>query len=229
MKRLSELGQHDPYFNLKGARIGDKYEEGFKISLFAYILIIKYIGFFSLNINSWLRSTPKGDDDFTLFFEYLMNKALKELPPYNNQIVFRMDSPGIEFDVLKIWYSKRIGEVISFPNFLSTSKYRWNTSHIFFKIHTSQKSQARDVQYISDKPKEKELIFLSRSKFRIIGVNDEKENQFIELQEVDRIHNDVINMDSCVYINDKEIEKLLGLDDRNDDDYIPSFIERGLI
>lgn len=228
MIRLRSFSESNHYFNVGKNRF-DPYFETQYLSKNAHFLISKYLGGLSSMVNRDLRSSIKKKGSFLVLYEYLLNKALDELPTCRDEVVYRMDTPiaNIDFDIIKIWYQKRIGQVIMFPNFLSTSKDRWNNESIVFKIKTTVLGGAKDLSEISDKLNEKEVLFKSRSKFKIVGINEKEE--YIKLNEVKRNYSKVIIMNDCTYINDKEIGKLLGMDEYNDEDQTLSLSDRGLI
>ena len=171
MQRLIELH----YESRKYISLSKKNENHSNVSDFASSLLTNYTGL--TYINTYLRkskSTRKSEyNDGKELLEYLLNKALDELNGHNNQIVYRMDSPNISFDILKLWYKKRIGEVICFPNFLSTSKKRWVERDKVFKIRTNNSSSGRDLIAVVAEglaEYENEVLFKSRTKFKIIDV-----------------------------------------------------------
>jgi ADP-ribosyltransferase exoenzyme len=160
---------------------------GVKIEKYAQLLIEAYCGNMSIDLNTYLRKTEiKEKEGNYKFFERILNKSLNYPERFNNQIVYRMDNPSICYECYRRWFEKKIGHVIGFPNFLSTSKERFRSeSDVIFKIHTNNCSEGRDITPVIDAKKadfEKEVLFKSRSKFEIKAVTDD----FIELNEVDR-------------------------------------------
>lgn len=186
----------------------------------SYYVIRRYMSSYSRALNPKLRSKT-AKDDYTLLYEYLLNKALKRLPIYGNEVVYRMDSPGIDFETIKQWFEKRIGYILSFPNFLSTSKKRWEHGWVVFKITTFSHSGARDISIILNSMGEDEVLFMSKSKFKIIDVNDKE--KYIELYEVSRDSSNVILMTDDIYMKSEIGSEL------DDDDYEPSLVDQGII
>jgi ADP-ribosyltransferase exoenzyme len=174
------------------------------ISDYARLLVVFYAGQGSGILNSYFRSSKIKEESSPQFFFYtLLNKALDEIGGYNNQIIYRMDNPLVEFETMKLWYRKRIGQVVCFPNFLSTSKERWINNDKIFKIHTSNSSSARDLTQILDEAKadsEKEVLFKSQSKFRVMAVKDD----FIELREVSGTTKNFIIIDDDTYFDNSD-------------------------
>ena len=206
MQRLIELH----YESRKYISLSKKNENHSNVSDFASSLLTNYTGL--TYINTYLRkskSTRKSEyNDGKELLEYLLNKALDELNGHNNQIVYRMDSPNISFDILKLWYKKRIGEVICFPNFLSTSKKRWVERDKVFKIRTNNSSSGRDLIAVVAEglaEYENEVLFKSRTKFKIIDVKTD----FIELQEVSRQTDTFIMIYDNTYYADSDVIKEL--------------------
>ena len=217
LNRLDDIGKSKHHLIRNSDRF---YSSDSIVDKNSYYIIRKYMSSYSTILNPKLRSkTTK--DDYTILYEYLLNKALKRLPVYGNEVVYRMDSPGMDFEIIKQWFKKRIGHIISFPNFLSTSKNRWKHGSVVFKITTFSHSSARDISIILNSMGEDEVLFMSKSKFKIIDINDKK--KYIELYEVRRDSSNVIFMTDDIYINSEIGSEL------DDDDYEPSLLDRGII
>lgn len=223
ISRLLELDRY-AYFK-EGKPPLDSFYGSKGINKNNHFLLSKYFGPFSHKINRALRS---GDslDDFFILYEYLLNKTLKELPKNWAGTVYRMDEPGIDFSILKVWFQSRIGQVISFPNFLSTSKDRWKGRDIVFKITAKHDGGGRDVTKFSNNKNENEVLFRSRSKFRIVSVNEK--DKYIGLKEESRNYSNVIIMDDSIYFNDDHIRSLQNLELENPNQ-VPSLNDLGLL
>jgi hypothetical protein len=175
-------------------------------------LLNKYAGFSSKAYNDSLRRDPTPT---SLDLEKRVNLELDRLAPYVNELAYAHDMhTSIPFEVLSKWYSKRIGCVIEFPNFLSSSNFRW----LFFdgtvyEIRTSNKSKARYINLVVAKDSEKEVLFKSRSLFQIEKVDINTNT--IYLNEVDESDVKITLVDGAFLLDD-EIEKLLYPNGRED-------------
>ena len=67
----------------------------------AKFLIGNYTGLFSTGVNPYLRKRAHEQRRCYDLFECLLNKALDEINGFNNQVVYRMDNPGLKFDIVK--------------------------------------------------------------------------------------------------------------------------------
>lgn len=228
IKRLFDMEKDNHYypFNLRGHKLPviDS-----NISDIAKLLINYYGGSLSKILNTGLRRTPikKLDDIFT-FYDYLLKKALMELPPYSKEsIVFRMDRPSHPFKDIKHWFNENTGKTICFPNFLSTSKDKWErgVNDIIFKINTSSYSRGRDISFLTGKPLEREVLFMSRSKFKVGKIN--QRDKTIYLDEVNNCHLPCIIIYENTYMNDLERMGKIQLKETLESEL--SLTERGLI
>jgi hypothetical protein len=176
-------------------------------------LIKQYAGFSSKEYNIGLR---RGANQAILKKEQALNLELDELDPHSNKIVYAHDThTGIEFEILSQWYLKQIGRVVEFPNFLSSSDFRWpKFDETVYEIKTSDKSRARDIYPVVLKHSEKEVLFKSHSLFKIQKVDIVSKT--IYLDEVDRADIKII-LDDSVFISDEEMRKLLGMPKQEDD------------
>lgn len=112
-------------------------------------------------------------------YKDLVHRGLDELPEYNNEICYRWSNlPEEGFEYLK----KYVGKVILIPQFWSTSKWNKSEESMFFKIQTSNSSNARDIEEVVNKPSEKEILFKPNTRFKILSCYEDR----IHLEEVDQ-------------------------------------------
>ena len=113
--------------------------------------------------------------------EVELNESLNSLPPYNNQTVWRFEN-GLPIKEVLECLKTLIGKKVLFPQFLSTGKNKPNIPDAFYyKIKTSNYSNGRDIEAIGNGYIESEVLFKSKTVFRIIGneQNDELEDIII--------------------------------------------------
>jgi len=187
-------------------------------------LINNYAGFSSKGINNSLRKDPQSQD---IDLERRLNIELEEIEPYSNRIAFAHDLyTGIPFEILSKWYLKRISTIIEFPNFLSSSKCKWCDYETCYEIRTNNFSKGRDIQNIVCKDSEKEVLFKSRSLFKIILVDHK--NNTIHLDEV--YSGEIITvLNEGVFLRDKDISDLYEAHLGQSDNDEPSLSDKGEI
>jgi hypothetical protein len=116
-----------------------------------------------------------------LFVEALLNNCLdNEFQKYKGDTLYRNDGVlNTKFSVN--WFKENLNQVICFPSFVSTSKQIENLGirERYFKIKPlTENTHAFDTSYFS-KTLENEVLFKSKTSFRIISINGE----IVELQE----------------------------------------------
>jgi hypothetical protein len=176
------------------------YIEKHNLSIPSALLISSYADYVASPINSELRCHKEYKEEAVLEYERLLNRALKLLPPYSNDIVFVMfKNSGNPHTIIK-WFETKIGKIVQFPNFLSSSQYKWPDYDIYLKINTSSNSNARYIAPLTNKlHSEKEVLFMSNSKFQIKSVD--KNLNTINLIEVNTNHEPDILLSDCFDLN----------------------------
>ena len=58
------------------------------------------------------------------FFDNL-DKALSKMPSTDSTLVYRMDCPSGEADIILNWFEKQLYKKFKIPYFLSTAKENW--------------------------------------------------------------------------------------------------------
>ncbi|MCJ8164105.1 ADP-ribosyltransferase domain-containing protein [Pontibacter sp. E15-1] len=189
--------------------------------------INQYAGQLAREVNTYLRGEGGSNERYGVAVETIKNE-LNTLPPHNSQIVLAQDLyTGIPFEAIAVWFNKRIGEFIQFPNFLSSSMRDFNNAATVYRIATSSSSAGRDISKIVRKPGEAEVLFLPNTIFKITGVT---EKRFVELEEVSEAPSPIVILRE-VFLQDEEVNEIYEhanniICDEND---IPSLFDTGEI
>lgn len=199
----------------------------------ARFLISNYADHFSGIINDYLRrqsNVYSHRDDYYEFYKYLLNKSLDECLSFNNNKVIRIDNPSIGSEFALEWYKNRVGQEICYPYFLSTTKFLRGKCNFCLSIETNSNSAGKDIEpYLSTgmAESEKEVLFKSGSKFKIISVSKSKGR--ISLKEISR-HKQIgfIAIYNDTFHKDPYIEKILDERFLNDDNEL-SLSDKGWI
>lgn len=162
--------------------------------------ITEYSGPDAKQFNGQLMGNPSEHD---LQKEQELNLELGLLEQHSNKTVYAHDTrTRIPFETLSKWYLKRIGCIIEFPNFLSTSELDLSYGETKYQIKTSSQSNARYIEHIVIKPTEKEVLFKSHSRFRIQKVDTYFKR--IYLDEIDCLSADFV-LKEDIFRTDEEI------------------------
>lgn len=162
------------YYNYSKEHQGDIFLDAYhgnSLNEYEAILISSYAGFIASTLNDQLRGNKDELRKEYAEYEYLLNKSLSKLPSENNSYIRVMFNFYGSKSRLFTWYEKRIGETIQFPNFLSSSKKRWE-SRAYLEIRTNSNSAGKYIAPLTDKKElEEEVLFMSNSVFRIRNVD----------------------------------------------------------
>lgn len=144
------------------------------------ILISSYADLTYKYLNGELRKVTPDKNEAYLFYELLLNKALKKVKPENNSTVYRMvDTCGDE-EIYFSWFQARVNETVQFPSFLSSSKDKWPNYELYFEITTNENSAGKYIAWLTNKPKqEQEVLFMSNSCFLIANVDKSKNTVYL--------------------------------------------------
>jgi len=150
--------------------------------------ILSYTGSYSSWLNAGLRNGRDFDTKCQRYFASKLTLALDKLPCFNDEYVFRMDSPlGLKGQLAK-WFNGNKGRVIHLPYFLSTSKDNYENSDITWHIKTMKNnSTARDLALVANNDTEREVLFKRDCFFQIGSIDGE--TGIIEMQEVEKTSN----------------------------------------
>ena len=136
--------------------------------------ILAYTGSYSSWINSKLRDGASLDSECKNKFASCLDHALSKMPSVKEEIVFRMDNPGCEREILS-WFDKHKRRKIRIPYFLSTAKEDYKNTNIIWEIQTRRiNSKGKDISSLSNNKFEKEVLFMRNSWFRIDAVDISK-------------------------------------------------------
>jgi hypothetical protein len=121
-------------------------------------------------LNTALRGTPEPKH---LGFEELLNNGISKLSPYNGGNVYR-GVYGVEADIARTWNP---GDNITFKDFKSSSTdtgvaYDFSIGNGGNVVYEISNPKAYDICSISCLPGEAEVLFGSKSKFRVTAVDE---------------------------------------------------------
>lgn len=150
--------------------------------------IYQYTSTFSNWINHNYRNGQELDTDCKKEFSNLLDNALKKLDSFDDDVVYRMDSPYPEKQEVFKWFKSKKESVIEVPNYLSTSKDNFDNSPIVWKIKTLlANSKGKDISELTNNRFEKEVLFERNSCFYIKEIDES--SSMIFLEEVNRTSN----------------------------------------
>ena len=162
--------------------------------------ILAYTGSSSRWLNSDLRNNVVVRNVCKQLYIDNLNNSLDKVAPFNNGIVYHMDSPSAEDVEILDWFESKIGRKFKIPFFLSTSKEDYKNSPIVWEIETLKKeSYGKDISNITNNKYEYEVLFRTESCFEIKRVNREK--QYIYLKEVEADSNCDFNLTGLYHLN----------------------------
>jgi hypothetical protein len=157
--------------------------------------ILAYTGSCSSWINSRLRDGTSLDSECKKYFADCLDQVLDKIPTANGEIVFRMDLPGNENEILA-WFDKHKGRKIRIPYFLSTAKEDYNNTNIVWEILTLKKnSKGKDISNLSNNQFEKEVLFKRNSCFKVDHIDQSKNYvHLVEIPICEKINFDLVGL-----------------------------------
>lgn len=167
----------------------------------------EYLGTnFSRIINSYL--VKKDVFDKNLFkAAFQINNSLDMAKSYSNSTVHRfIEVSQIPIQLFSIWFSNRIGKVIQFPSFLSSTKNpdSFKAQTEIFRIKTCHYSNGRDISTLGfPVAMEEEVLFKSNSCFKIVDAKPE----LIFLEEVKGDFEEVTILYKDYFLEEEEIKQ----------------------
>jgi hypothetical protein len=144
-------------------------------------LIAHYVGSAYNWVNDDLRNGIDFPTDCRKLYSRYLDISLEKIASFSGT-AYRMDDPSDEVDKVLKWFDLNKGKVIVVPNYLSTSKDKWDHhKSIVWTIETlPTNSYAKDISMISEI--EEEVLFKRNSKFVINGVDFQSKE--VSLKEV---------------------------------------------
>jgi hypothetical protein len=179
----SHIGDIDTGYSRLISQRGERFSnaiENSRLNCFEVLLISGYADFMASRINRNLRSISSKRDDAFLLYEFLLNKALGKIAGESSRTVFVMYQCGEQEDELYDWYENRINLTVQFPNFLSSSRRRWDDFGFYLEISTREVSTGKYIGDLTNKEElEEEVTFLSNTVFRIDKVDRERNTIYL--------------------------------------------------
>lgn len=186
----AHIAEWDTVFEREIKQRGEIFSQAIKensLNKFETLLISGYADFIGPYLNSELRDILNKRSNEYMLYEQLLNKSLKKVKAESDATVYVMPQCGEEEDKLYSWYENRRGESVQFPNFLSSSRRKWEGFGFYFQIKTIQESSGKYIGSLTNKKKlEEEVTFMSNTTFKITDVD--REQQTIFLDELPRMH-----------------------------------------
>ena len=147
--------------------------------------ILGHTGSYSSWVNGPLRYGSELDTYCKQFFADRLDNVLNKIPSFNDNYVYRMDSPdGSKEQILK-WFKKNVGAIIQIPFFLSTSKENWENTEVIWRIKTLKSgSKGKDLTLLTNNRSESEVLFKMNSYFKILDF--EITNGIVEMEEIEK-------------------------------------------
>ncbi|MEX0596613.1 MAG: ADP-ribosyltransferase, partial [Candidatus Paceibacterota bacterium] len=146
-------------------------------------MILAYTGSYSSWVNSDLINSQIPNCKCKYEFIKRLNKSLDKIISFDNQTVYRMDSPFDDKDVILNWFNMKTGCIFRIPYFLSTAKEDYKSTKIVWKVKTlPENSLGKDISDITNNQYELEVLFTTDSCFKIDSIDFDK--AYINLIEV---------------------------------------------
>lgn len=175
------------------------------LNYYEAILISSYADFMASDVNGSLRSLDVCRKEHILF-EDLLNRALEKMQPESNSTVYVMFSSCDEEEIIYQWWENRIGESIQFPNFLSSSRRKWEDHGFYLEIQTTDDSSGKYIGSLTNKEKlEEEVTFISNTSFVIKKVD--RSSQAIYLAELPKGTKGKYLLKELYYMNIRDKEE----------------------
>lgn len=145
--------------------------------------INRYVGFSAYHLNNQLRTGNIMSADVKQFREYL-NQALDKMPCYEGNLIRHLrisdEEKRKQFQELH-----QVGKMVEYSEFLSTSKTDGysDTSDVIVYIRDAKKG--KDISAFN--PKEKEVLYKTGSKFKVINTAEQDGKLYILMEESDDV------------------------------------------
>lgn len=139
-----------------------------------------------------------------------LDEALDNLPGFDNSTLYRIETV-FEWEIMRIYLSKRIGQVIMRPDYLSTNKIMRKDNQVNLIISTIENSNAKDVGEIVKTRRlklgtiENEVLIKRNTNFEIVKVNYKRE--IIYLKETKKEEHSLFS-ETEIY-NDEDVKAFL--------------------
>jgi hypothetical protein len=175
---------------VKAVKIIKEGDNEYKLKDEEAFFILAFTGSYSSWINLPLRNGYPLETECKKYFADCLDNALDKVPCFNDRYVFRMDTPIGSKQNLLDWFKNNIGNIVTTPYFLSTSKVNYENAEITWYIKTLKtESKARDLELLTNNAIEKEVLFKRDAFFKILKV-DHAEG-VVKMEEVEKPENSV--------------------------------------
>lgn len=132
-------------------------------------------------LNDKLRQGLELDEDEKEWVKNL-DSALEKMPKYNGNLIRTIDLQGTALK--EFLWNNRVGSVIDFKSYTSTSKGEVYDEDMLIKIYIKNSKKGRDIDKFG--LQESEVLYERNCQFKILDVYLDKDNKYcIELEEID--------------------------------------------
>lgn len=150
------------------------------LNKFEVLLISGYADLIASSLNRELKTTSNKRSSEYMIYEGLLNKSLKKVKAESNATVYVMYQSGGHESELYSWYENRIAESVQFPNFLSSSRRKWEGYDFYLQIETGNSSSGKYIGSLTSKETlEEEVTFMSNTTFEVMKVDREQKTVFL--------------------------------------------------
>jgi len=141
-------------------------------------IVAHYVGSAYNWVNDDLRNGAEFATTCRRTYSTYLDIVLEKIQSFSGT-VYRMDDPSGDNDTILKWFYTNKGKTIKVPNYVSTSKDRWDHhTSIVWKIQTLPAgSYGKDISMINEV--EEEVLFMRNSKFKIEDVNSHLNEVFL--------------------------------------------------
>ena len=146
-------------------------------------VILAYTGSYSSWLNSNMRNGELSSCDCKNEFINRLNNSLDKIKCFNDEVVYRMDSPYDKDDNIIDWFKAKTNSIFRIPYFLSTAKEDYKNSEVVWEIETlTFNSLGKDISNLTNNQYELEVLFRTGSCFQIKSIDSKK--RYVKLKEV---------------------------------------------
>lgn len=132
-------------------------------------------------LNAFLRKPQSYADVKWLYLQnikVILNQALQKLPPFSGLVLRYVSLPDVQ--------RYEVGEIITYPEFISTTKSNVIPAVGQFAAHklVIKSYSGREIAWISEQPDEQEVLFMTDSSFLVINKKQDDDLMTIIMEEL---------------------------------------------